>query len=223
MDQPKYMVEVTVEKNSIAGIVLAGGRSRRLGGDKALRQLGPKPLLAHAISRAQPQVAALALSVNTNLASFRIFGLALRTDSVPGFPGPLAGILAGMDWAAEQGIETLASFACDAPFFPVDLVARLAAARDSDNALVACAASGGRAHPVFALWPVSLREDLRPALSELGARKVDAWAAHYPSTTVSFPIAPFDPFFNINTPADLAKAERLLALPGPSDNDGPGV
>jgi molybdenum cofactor guanylyltransferase len=217
------MVEVTVETNAIAGIILAGGQSRRLGGNKALRQLGSKPLLAHVISRAQPQVASLALSVNINLPSFRSFGLPLLADPFPGFPGPLAGILAGMDWAAGQGSETLASFACDTPFFPLDLVARLAAARDADNAVVACAASGGRAHPVFALWPVSLREDLRRALSEQGARKVDAWAARYRSTTVSFPNASFDPFFNINTPADLAKAEPLLAMAGSFDNDDTGV
>lgn len=217
------MVAVTVETNAIAGIIRAGGRSRRLGGNKAMRPLGAKPLLAHVISRAKPQVASLALSVSTNQPSFRIFGLPFLADPVAAFPAPSAGILAGMDWAARQGTEILASFACDTPFFPLDLVARLAAAREADHAAIPCAVSGGRVHPVFALWPASLRDDLRRALSEQGARKVDARASRYRPTTVSFPIAAFDPFCTINTPADPAKAEPLLVMAGPFDNDAPGV
>ena len=119
------MVVNSAQNSRIAGIVLAGGQARRLGGDKALRPLGGTPLLAHAIARAAPQVAALALSANGDPAPFQAFALPILADSVPGFVGPLAGILAGLDWAAREGMDTLASFACDAPFFPRDLVARL--------------------------------------------------------------------------------------------------
>jgi molybdenum cofactor guanylyltransferase len=165
----------------------------------------------------------LALSVKTNQPWFRIFGLPLLADPVVGFPRPFAGILAGMDSAARQGTEIWPSLACDMPFFSFDRVARLAVARAANHAIIACAASAGRAHPVFARWPASLREDLCRALSEEGARKVDAWASPYRLTTASCAIAWFDPFFNVNSPADLAKAEPLLAMAGPSDNDAPGV
>jgi len=161
------MVEMTVASNAIAGIVLAGGRSQRLGGDKALKQLGMKPLLAHAITRAAPQAASLALSVNTDPASFRSFGLPLLADPVPGFPGPLAGIPVALDWTAQAGTDILASFACDAPFFPLDLVARHAAARDADHAAVAWAASGSRASRLRTLAGVVAR-GLAPCLVGAG-------------------------------------------------------
>jgi molybdopterin-guanine dinucleotide biosynthesis protein A len=205
------MVEISDPESPIAGIVLAGGLARRLGGDKAWRLLGGRPLLAHAVGRAAPQVARLAISAHDDAARLGAFGLPILADSVPGFVGPLAGILAGMDWAADQGLDLLASFACDAPFFPVTLVGRLAEARRREAATIARAASGGRRHPVFALWPVALREPLRRALRDEGVRKVDAWSARYPLATVDFPLPPFDPFFNINTPDDLARAETLLA------------
>lgn len=216
------MMEHNDPRTRLAGIVLAGGLARRLGGGKAFRLLGGRPLLAYAIARARPQVAALALSANGDLAPFQQFGLPILTDSIPGFVGPLAGILAGMDWATDLGYETVASIACDAPFFPSDLVARLAAARDAGGADIVCATSGGRKHPVFALWPVGLRDDLRRAMRQEGERKVAAWAARHHLVTVPFPDAPFDPFFNINTPDDLACAETLLAAPPSSDNDGAG-
>jgi molybdenum cofactor guanylyltransferase len=164
----------------------------------------------------------LAVSANGDPTRFQPFGLPILADSIPGFAGPLAGILAGMDWAAQKGAETLASFAGDAPFFPLDLVARLAAARDGSDAAIACAASAGRAHPVFALWPVSLREELHDALTREGTRKVDAWAAHYRSVTVSFGTEPFDPFLNVNTLEDWAHAETLLGMPSSADNGGAG-
>jgi molybdopterin-guanine dinucleotide biosynthesis protein A len=212
------MAEVSGGGGRIAGIVLAGGQARRLGGDKALRPLGGLPLLAHVIARARPQVAALALSANDDPARFDSFGLPLLPDPLAGFPGPLAGILAGMEWAAGGGADLLASFPCDAPFFPPDLVACLAAARAEAGVAIACAASGGRIQPVFALWPVALRSELRHAIADEGIRKVDAWAARHSLTIVPFPTVPLDPFFNINTPVDLAAAETLLATATRADN-----
>ena len=197
----------------LAGIVLAGGQSRRMGGgDKCLRPLAGRPILAHIIERARPQVAALALNANGDAARFAGFGLPVVADSVADFPGPLAGILAGLDWAARLPNAThVASFAGDAPFLPRDLVARLAAALAQGYDL-ACAASAGRAHPVFGLWPLALREELRRALAVEGIRKVDRWTARFRLATVEFAATPFDPFFNANEPDDLAEAERLAAL-----------
>ena len=198
---------------TIAGIVLAGGQSRRMGGgDKCLRLLCGKPILAHIIARARPQVSALALNANGEAARFASFGLPVVSDSVPDFAGPLAGILAGLDWAAalQPVCSHVASFAGDAPFLPLDLVARLAGALAEGNDLAA-ARSLGQVHPVFGIWPVALRGALRRAMTEEGLRKVDQWTARYRLALVDFPAAPVDPFFNLNHPADLAEAERLAA------------
>lgn len=195
----------------VAGIVLAGGQSRRMGGgDKCLRLLAGKPILAHIIERARPQVTALALNANGDPRRFAGFGLPVVADSIADFAGPLAGVLAGLDWAAASvlGASHVASFAGDAPFLPRDLVARLGAALAFGHD-IACAASAGRPHPVFALWPVALREDLRRALEVEGIRKVDQWTERFRLTTVEFAVAPYDPFFNVNRPEDLAEAERL--------------
>ena len=197
----------------IAGVVLAGGLSRRMGGgDKSLKLLAGRPILAHIVERARPQVAALALNANGDAARFAAFGLPVVPDSVPDFAGPLAGVLAGLDWAAERvpGATHVASFAGDAPFLPRDLVARLAAPVAQGRHALACAASAGRAHPVFGLWPVALRAALRRAVAEEGIRKVDAWTARYDLVTVEFATVPIDPFFNANRPDDLAEAERLV-------------
>lgn len=197
---------------TIAGVVLAGGLSRRMGGgDKCLQNLAGRPLLAHIIERAQGQVAALALNANGDAARFAAFGLPVVADSVPGFAGPLAGVLAGLDWAAANVADCthVASFAGDAPFLPRDLVARLDAALAQGRHDLACAASGGRAHPVFGLWPLALRDALRRAVVEEGIRKVDVWTARYDLVAVDFATAPIDPFFNANRPDDLAEAERL--------------
>lgn len=198
---------------SIVGLLLAGGQSRRMGGgDKALRRLGGVTLLDRAIARLRPQVGALVLNANGDPARFASFGLPLVVDSVPGFAGPLAGVLAGLDWAAahQPDCSDVASVATDAPFLPEDLVARLAAARDEAGADLACAASGGRSHPVFGLWPVRLRDDLRRAVIEEGVRKVDQWTARHKLVTVSFADQPVDPFFNANRPEDLETAASLL-------------
>ena len=198
---------------TIAGVLLAGGQSRRMGGgDKCLLLLGDKPILAHAIERARPQVAALVLNANGDAARFRQFGLPVVADSVAGFAGPLAGVLAGLDWAAGAvpGVTHVASFATDAPFFPRDLVPRLMAAGGAVPLRIATAASRGRTHPVFALWPMGLREALHRALAEEGVRKVDVFTARYPVVVVDFPVADVDPFFNTNHQDDL-EAARLLA------------
>jgi molybdenum cofactor guanylyltransferase len=197
----------------IAGVILAGGLARRMGGgDKGLRLLAGRPLLAWVIERARPQVAALAVNANGDPGRLARLGLPVVEDSVPGFAGPLAGVLAGLDWAAETvpGATHVASFATDAPFLPRDLVARLGAAIDAGVEL-ACAASGGQAHPVFGLWPVALRHDLRRAVAEEGVRKVDQWTGRYRLARVAFAADPFDPFFNANRPEDLAEAERIAA------------
>ena len=203
-----------IRPGNIAGVLLAGGRARRMGGgDKCLRTLGGRSLLAHAIARARPQVSVLAINANGDPARFAAFALPVIADPVAGFAGPLAGVLAGLDWAAEAGSAHVASFATDAPFFPTDLVSRLAAAIDA-GADIACAASGGRAHPVFGLWPVRLREDLRRALCDEEIRKVDVWTARHALAEVDFPAAGHDPFFNANRPEDLARAEDILARIG---------
>jgi molybdopterin-guanine dinucleotide biosynthesis protein A len=200
--------------SGVAGVILAGGLARRMGGgDKGLRPLGGTTLLDRVIARAAPQVSPLWLNANGDPARFARWGLPVVPDDVPGAPGPLAGILAALDRAAAErpGIDLVASIPCDAPFIPRDLVARLAAARRDRGAEIALAASGGRAHPVAALWPVALRHDLRRALVEEGLRKVEGWAGRHRTVTVEFGCDPVDPFLNGNTPEDLAEAERLLA------------
>ncbi len=195
------------------GLLLAGGLSRRMGGgDKCLRPLGGKPLLAHIIERAGPQVSALVLNANGDPKRFAPFGLPVAADVIEGFAGPLAGVLTGMEWASKHRPDAawLATFATDAPFFPRDLVARVHAAIARDGADLACARSDGRDHPVFGLWPVRLRADLRRAMEE-GVRKVDVWTARHKLAVAEFPTKPFDPFFNANRPEDLAEAERLLS------------
>jgi molybdopterin-guanine dinucleotide biosynthesis protein A len=161
-------------------------------------------------------VDAVVLNANGDPTRFADFGLPVVPDSVPDFAGPLAGVLAGLDWTARHHPECsfIVSVATDAPFFPTDLVARLAAELATAGADLACAASGGRAQPVFGLWPLSLREDLRRAVLADGVRKVDAWTARYKLVTVSFSDAPVDPFFNANRPEDLTIAEMLLPKVG---------
>ena len=198
----------------VVGLLLAGGQSRRMGGgDKALRLLEGIPLLERVIERLRPQVEALVLNANGDPLRFARFALPVAADSVPGFAGPLAGVLAGLDWAVSHRPDCpyVVSVATDAPFLPVDLVARLAEGLDEARADLACAASGGRSHPVFGLWPVRLRGDLRRAVVDHGIRKVDLWTTRHKLTTVPFADQPVDPFFNANRPEDLAAAEDLAA------------
>lgn len=199
----------------LVAVLLAGGQARRMGGgDKCLRPIAGRPILAHILDRLRPQVDAIAINANGDPARFAEFGLEVVADSVAGFPGPLAGVLAGLDWAATRQAAALdmVSVPCDGPFLPRDFVARLVAGRDAAGAEMACAASAGQAHPVAALWPVRLRDDLRRALTVEGIRKVDAWTGRHRLAQVPFSDEPVDPFFNANEPSDLMEAERLLKL-----------
>ncbi len=198
------MIEPTI------GVVLAGGLARRLGGgDKALRMVGGQTVLARLIGRLTPQVTGLILNANEDAARFSEFGLPVVGDDLPDRPGPLAGVLAGLDWAAQLVPETqwVVTVPGDAPFLPRDLVARLHAARG--EATLACAASGGRMHPVVTLWPVALRHDLRRALVDEDLHKVGAYVGRNDPAVVEWLVEGVDPFFNVNTPADLAEADWL--------------
>jgi molybdopterin-guanine dinucleotide biosynthesis protein A len=202
---------------NIIGVLLAGGLARRMGGgDKPLRLLAGRPLLDHVIERLRPQVAGLVLNANGDPVRFAAYGLPVVADSVPDYAGPLAGILAGLDWTAENRPDCplIATVATDAPFLPRDLVGRMAEALTVNQADLACAASGGQAHPVIGLWSVRLREDLRRAVVEEGVRKVDVWTAGHRLAVVPFPDRPVDPFFNANRPEDLDRAAALLAAIG---------
>lgn len=198
----------------VPGVILAGGQARRMGGgDKGLLLLGDRPLLSHVVDRLAPQVTGLALNANGPAARFEGFGLPVIPDTVEGFAGPLAGILAAMDWAAGLGADFVVTAAADTPFLPRDLVARLwNAARGMDVPLVLAETEGpdGRhLHPTFGIWPVALCDELRQALAE-GARKVRLWADRNGARFALFPAHPVDPFFNINTPEDLERAGILL-------------
>lgn len=201
----------------IPGVLLAGGLARRMGGgDKPMRTIAGKTILERVIARLTPQCAGLILNANGDPARFARFGLPVVADTVADFPGPLAGILAALDWMAENrpDVKRVLSAAADCPFLPRDLVARLEAARVAQGAELAVAASGGQTHPVIGLWSVALRGELRHALVQEDIRKIDRWTARYPLATVSWPTAPVDPFFNANTVDDVAEAERLAALDG---------
>ena len=207
------------------GVILAGGLATRMGGgDKGLLEIGGAPLLQRVIDRIEPQVAGLALNANGEAARFARYRLPVLPDTIAGFPGPLAGVLAGLDWAAEQGADSIVTVAADTPFFPCDLVPRLLLAAEEAPHLLALACtprsgdealkSGGgkkiNRHPTFGLWPVSLRNDLRAAL-EGGLRKVVLWTDQHGAGEALFSAEPFDPFFNVNTPEDLARAEALAS------------
>jgi molybdenum cofactor guanylyltransferase len=195
----------------IAGVILAGGLARRMGGgDKGLIALGGKPILAHVIEKLRPQVNALIINANGEAERFAAYGLPVVADSITGSAGPLAGVLAGLDWAAGKGFDFIATAATDTPFFPRDLVRRFGDGVKAAQAQLAVAASGGRHHPVFGLWSVELRDDLRRAVTEEGIRKVEDWTKRQRLTTVAFDDQPYDPFFNVNRPEDLAQAEIIM-------------
>ncbi len=207
--------------------ILAGGLSRRMfaaeqrtgdkgGGDKGLLDLGGQSMIAHVIARVRPQVSALVLNANGHPARFSELGLPVVADPIDGFVGPLAGVLAGMRWtvATHPGVTHTLTVSSDAPFLPIDLVADLSAALSERPTAIAVAESGGEVHPVIGLWPVALADDLEAAL-RAGVRKVLAWTDRHGTVPVSFPFMQargrsIDPFFNANTPEDLADARALL-------------
>ena len=208
---------MTSETPPTPGVLLAGGLAQRMGGgDKPMRQIGGRTILARVIARLTPQCDGLILNANGDPSRFADFGLPVLADTVADFPGPLAGILAALDWAAINRPDVLwiLSAAADCPFLPRDLVARLHRARAEQNAELAVAASDGQSHPVIGLWSVGLREQLRHALVVEDVRKIDRWTARYRLATVEWPVETLDPFFNANTMDDIAAAERLAALDG---------
>jgi molybdenum cofactor guanylyltransferase len=195
------------------GLVLAGGQARRMGGgDKASLKVGGKTILERVLARLTSSCDPIILNANGDPARFARYRLAVVADSIPDFAGPLAGILAGLDWAAQNKpkIEWLASVPGDCPFLPKDLVPRLHAARIAEKKPLACARSGEWRHPVVGLWPIALREDLRRALAD-GLHKIEAWTGRHGVAFAAWSDQPFDPFFNVNTPEDLAKAEEIAA------------
>lgn len=196
------------------GVILAGGRATRMGGgDKGMLSLGGGSILGHVIERLAPQVSGLALNANGDPARFDGFGLPVLPDSVAEFPGPLAGVLAGLDWAASEGASHIVTVAADTPFFPCDLVPQLVLAAEAQGKPIALAATpdperGVARHPTFGLWPVALKGDLRAAL-EGGTRKVVAWTDRHGTALARFSVERGDPFFNVNTPEDLDRAREM--------------
>lgn len=197
------------------GVILAGGRATRMGGgDKGLLRLGDSTLLSRVCGRLAPQVATLALNANGDPGRFSGFDLPVLPDSIEGRAGPLAGVLAGLDWAAQRGADAIVTAAADTPFFPRDLVEKLIGAGRGMQAPLVLAATrdprrGLLRHPTFGLWPVALRHDLRTALAG-GLRKVVLWTDAHDGRVAVFPSHPNDPFFNVNTPDDLQTAVRML-------------
>jgi molybdopterin-guanine dinucleotide biosynthesis protein A len=197
------------------GLVLAGGLARRMGGgDKALIAIGGSVILDRVVARLRPSTTAIILNANGDPARFARWRLPVVADSVPDFAGPLAGILAGLDWAATHApdIEWMASAPGDCPFLPADLVPRLHRAREAAGTPLACTRSGDWRHPVVGVWPVALRTDLRRALIDEGLHKIEVWTARHGIAIAEWPTTPIDPFFNVNTPEDAAAAEKLAKL-----------
>lgn len=198
------------------GVVLAGGLARRMGGgDKGLLELGGQTILDHVIKRLAPQTEALTINANGDPARFSRFGYPVLSDSIADYPGPLAGVLAGLDWAAECGASAIVTAAADTPFLPDNLVVRLEEAAKAAGTQIALAATidperGSVRHPTFGLWPTALRDDLREALQG-GMRKVVAWTDPHGAATAIFDTGRIDPFFNVNTPEDLETAKKYLA------------
>jgi molybdopterin-guanine dinucleotide biosynthesis protein A len=197
----------------LAGVVLAGGRASRFGADKMLTELDGQPLIAHAIARLRPGVAELAISANGDPARFAAFGLPVLPDPTPDFPGPLAGVLAGLDWAAARGYAAIVTVAGDTPFFPADLVTGLRVAAVTERAPVALACTPGAAggfdpHPTFGLWSVSLRGDLAAALAA-GERRMRGFAEARRAARAIFEGRGPGAFLNVNTPGDLVRARGL--------------
>jgi molybdopterin-guanine dinucleotide biosynthesis protein A len=208
------MAAIMAELPPTLGLVLAGGKARRMGGgDKARIAIGGATILDRAIARIRGQCKRVIINANGDPARFADAGLPVVADSVPDFAGPLAGILAGLDWAAANaaGCEWLLSVPGDCPFLPPDLAARLHQARAAASTPLACARSGEWRHPVVGLWPVALRADLRHALVGEHLHKIEIWTARHGVAIADWPAEPVDPFLNVNTPDDVARAEALAA------------
>jgi len=205
---------MTIDVPPTLGLILAGGLARRMGGgDKVRFAIGGVTILDRVLARLRPQCSAVLINANGDPARFADTGLPVVADSVPDFAGPLAGILAGLDWTAANrpDLAWMASVPGDCPFLPADLVARLHAVRAAEGKPLACARSGGWRHPVTGLWPVALREDLRRAVVEEGLRKIEVWTSRHGVAIAEWPAAPVDPFFNVNAPEDVTAAERMVA------------
>lgn len=206
---------MTSEANpATLGLVLAGGLARRMGGgDKALIEIGGATILERVLACFAPQCDGVILNANGDPARFGFTRLPVVADEVPDFAGPLAGVLAGLDWAAAHrpDIAHVASVPGDCPFLPADLVTQLHRARVAAGTPLACARSGEWRHPVAALWSVALREDLRHALTVEGLHKIEIWTRRHGIAVAEWSAMPFDPFFNVNTPEDAAEAERIAA------------
>ncbi len=201
-------------RDLVAGVLLAGGQARRMGGgDKCLRMLGGRTLLARIVDRVRPQVKTLMLNANGDPSRFAAYGLPVEPDRFGVSAGPLAGVLTGMEWAAVDApaCRWIATFPTDAPFLPLDLVARMHKEAVAGGLKLARGCSGGRSHPVVGLWHLSLQAALREALVEDGVRKVDVWTARHGIVDVVYPSEPVDPFYNTNRPEDLETAGKLLA------------
>ncbi len=181
------------------------------GGDKPRTSIGGRTILSRVIERMTPQCTRLILNANGDPSRFADTELPVIADDVPGFAGPLAGILAGLDWAAAHApdVSHIASVPGDCPFLPRDLVARLHQAREAAGQPLACARSGEWRHPVVAVWPVALRGDLRRVLVDEDLRKIEIWTARHGVALADWPAEPVDPFFNVNAPDDAAAAEQL--------------
>ena len=200
---------MTIGTGALPAVILAGGQSRRMGGgDKGLLPLGAGTVIGQVIARMAPQVGRMAINANGDAVRFAACGLPVLPDSLPGFPGPLAGVLAALDWAIFQRADWVVTVPSDTPFLPTDLVARLVMAVQG-GAPIAIAATGDRMHPTCGLWCVALRDDLAAALDR-DARKVRDFTDRHGAAIARFADGPPDPFFNINTPADLAQAQGWL-------------
>lgn len=205
---------MTTELPPTFGLVLAGGLARRMGGgDKARLTVGGSTILDRVLSCLSAQCAGIVINANGDPARFADTGAPVVPDNVPGFVGPLAGILAGLDWLADNrpDVAWLLSVPGDCPFLPDDLTARLHEARRAEGTPLACARSGEWRHPVVGLWPVALRGDLRKALTVDDLRKIEVWTARHGIAIADWPDKPVDPFFNVNTPEDAAAAEKVAA------------
>jgi molybdopterin-guanine dinucleotide biosynthesis protein A len=199
------------------GVVLAGGLARRMGGgDKALIEIAGQTILSRALDRMRPQCAAMILNANGDPARFSSFGLPVVADDIPDFAGPLAGILAALEWAAahEPSIKWIVSVPGDCPFLPRDLVQRLHASRVAEGKPFACAKSGDWRHPVVGLWNVTLRDDLRHALTVEQLHKIEIWTARHGVAIAEWPDQPVDPFFNVNSPEDRDRAAQIAREQG---------